>query len=175
MINQLLRKKIEASFGKPIRYSQKCEALSESIFEVTGVRLSTTTLKRLLGFTTMKVSPRASTLDILAKYVGEATDEEIVSAFSFSNGISSDEICEGTKIRISYNPGRVIEMQYLGRHLYHIFNAIGSKLCKGDTVKIDSMSIGLEFIASQVFRDGKNLGSYFAAKDGGLVSINIIK
>lgn len=69
MISEQLRKKLEARFGKAIRYSQECEALSESIYEETGERLSTTTLKRLLGFTTMRVAPRASTLDILAEYI----------------------------------------------------------------------------------------------------------
>ena len=65
MVLILLKKKVEEKFGERVRYSRQCEALSEAIFEATGERLSLVTLKRFFGFTTAKVEPRLSTLDIL--------------------------------------------------------------------------------------------------------------
>ena len=175
MISEQLRKKLEARFGKAIRYSQECEALSESIYEETSERLSTTTLKRLLGITTMRVAPRASTLDILAEYIGETESEDnIISSFAQADDIHSDDLSDGTRLRICYHPERTIEMKYLGNHLFYIEKAVGCKLCKGDMIKVDCFRKGFELIAWQVIRDGVNMGLYFAAKDIGLSSIEII-
>ena len=61
MISEQLRKKLEARFGKAIRYSQECEALSESIYEETSERLSAdTTLTETflrMGIDELSVSP----------------------------------------------------------------------------------------------------------------------
>jgi hypothetical protein len=69
-INNTLRKKIEARFGKSIRYSKDCEALSLSIEHACKERISATTLKRLFGFAKSTEKPRMFTLDVLAAYVG---------------------------------------------------------------------------------------------------------
>lgn len=41
-------------------------------------------------------------------------------------------------------------------------------------IKVDCFRKGFELIAWQVIRDGVNMGLYFAAKDSGLSSIEII-
>ena len=70
MIPDAIRKKIEARFGKPIRYSKDCEALAYSINKISSDRISATTLKRLLGFAKSIEQPRLFTLDLIAIYVG---------------------------------------------------------------------------------------------------------
>lgn len=65
-----IRSRLEARFGKAIRYSKDCEVLAKSI-EKNGLgRISVTTLKRLLGFAKDIEKPRLYTLDVLAGYLG---------------------------------------------------------------------------------------------------------
>ena len=69
-IGKAIAQKIEARFGRPIRYSKDCEALSKSIEKNCNERISTTTLKRLFGFAKSIDNPRLFTLDVLATYIG---------------------------------------------------------------------------------------------------------
>lgn len=69
-LSNIIRSKIEARFGKPIRYSKDCEALARSIEKNGHGRISVTTLKRMLGFAKDIEKPRLYTLDVLAAYIG---------------------------------------------------------------------------------------------------------
>ena len=55
-----------------LRQPSDCEFLSLDIESKTGVRVGSTTLKRLLGFAQDERSPHASTLDAIARYLGYA-------------------------------------------------------------------------------------------------------
>ena len=70
MITAAIRQKIEARYGKPLRYSKDCEGLANSINKVTLELVSTTTLKRLFGFAKSVEQPRLFTLDVIAAYIG---------------------------------------------------------------------------------------------------------
>ena len=70
MITTAIRQKIEARYGKTLRYSKDCEGLANSINKFCHERLSITTLKRLLGFAKAVEQPRLYTLDVIAAYVG---------------------------------------------------------------------------------------------------------
>jgi hypothetical protein len=72
MLSDAIREKIEKRFGKPIRYSRDCEALSLSIARACQERVSATTLKRLFGFAKEIEKPRKFTLDVIARYAGYA-------------------------------------------------------------------------------------------------------
>ena len=70
MITVAIRQKIEARYGKPLRYSKDCEGLANSINKSCHERLSVTTLKRLFGFAKSVEQPRLYTLDVVAAYIG---------------------------------------------------------------------------------------------------------
>ena len=179
-----LKKKVEEKFGEKIRYSSQCEALSEAIFEATGERLSLVTLKRFFGFTTAKVEPRLSTLDILSQYCGYASFEiaesdilnsGFISEFRDVERIESAELSPGCVVIVKYKPERTLRFRHLEGSLYLVEESVNSKLKKGDTVKVDSFTLGFELIASRVLREGNDLGSYISAKQGGIQSIQVIK
>lgn len=183
MVNKELLKLIENKFGRQLRYSQECEALVEAIYEETGERLGITTLKRIFGFVGNPVIPRASTMDIIAQYVGypsydllmkDMGNETEISAFAPVDEITTSELTEGTQIQFSYHPNRLIVMTYLGNSKFIINESQNSKLLKGDTVKITHLALNFELVVLEVIRDGINLGSYNAARQGGLTSLEII-
>jgi hypothetical protein len=67
-IIQLLKRKS----GNDLRLPSDCEFLSLDIESKTGIRIGATTLKRLLGFAVDERTPHASTLDVIARYLGYA-------------------------------------------------------------------------------------------------------
>jgi len=71
----LLRQAIEAKVNREMRISGDYTYLSECIFEELRQTVSPTTLKRLWGYLSEPVTPRMSTLDILANFVGEESFE----------------------------------------------------------------------------------------------------
>ena len=183
MAKSEILKKIESRFGREIRYSQECEALSEAIFEVTGERLGITTLKRMFGLVGEKVVPRKSTMDIIAQYTGysdysgmlkDMGDDTQLSAFTPVDGIDVSELEDGTQVQIAYRPNRLLIMTYLGDFRFIINESHNSKVVKGDTLKITHLNNGFELVVLEVVRDGVNLGQYVAAKDGGITTIEII-
>lgn len=183
MANTELIKKIEKKFGRQLRYSQECEPLVEAIYEETGERLGVSTLKRLFGFVGQVVVPRTSTMDIIAQYIGypnyelllkDMENDSDISAFSPVDEIDVAEIQTGTQIQLTYDPNRLIVMTYLGNSRFIVNESQNCKLQKGDIVRITHLAVGFDLLASEVVRDGNNIGPYHAAKQGGLTSLEII-
>ena len=65
-----LRTDVEASYGSPMKTSRDFEQLSQAISDSEHEQVSATTLKRMWGYINEPVTPRMSTLDILAQFVG---------------------------------------------------------------------------------------------------------
>lgn len=175
---------IEARFGREIRSSSDCEAFAASVFEVTHQHLGNTSAKRLFGFTGEKnVTHRSSTMDVLAKYLGyndmrcltdhlgEGYD---ISKFEEIEEIDFGNLEKGTQVRITYDPNRVLSLTYLGDNIFFVDDSQRSKLRQGDQLHITQIAKGFELLISDVVRDGRSLGSYHAAKDGGLTSVEIV-
>lgn len=182
-LSKEFRKKIEERFGAPLAYSADCERLAVAIEEATGERLGVTTIKRMFGFAGEQVVPRGSTMDILAQYLGytdmkdmtrQLGDASDISMFTPVDEIDISSLAPGTQIQIAYEPGRLLVMTYMGRNWFIINESIGSKLRKGDKIRLIQLAKGFELLATDIVRDGTNLGSYHAAKNGGLVSMEII-
>lgn len=183
MINDRIRQLIAKRFGRELRYSQECDALSEDIFERTGERLGISTLKRMLGFTGASVVPRTSTMDIIAQYLGYSCYSELamelgegvkVSDFDTIDGIDPVTLTPGTHVMLTYSPDRKIVMRYIGEGWFTVIESENSKLLKGDRLKLSNLSLGFELIVSEVIRNGCSLGAYRAAKNSGIKTLDII-
>lgn len=180
MLNTKIRQLISLKFGTEIRYPQQCEVLAMDIAQVTGQTLGTTTLKRMLGFVGGTIRPRAASLDILSRYLGfydynqlkECVERDTcTSDFKYIDRMDAADMGIDERIRIKYFPSRVIELTYLGSNRFVINKAEGTKLLVGDILTITGFYIGFELIISDVERNGRHLGSYQAAKQGGLLTI----
>lgn len=183
MISDKVRQMILEKFDSPIIYPQQCEALAMAIREDTGQTLGTTTLKRMLGFVNARVSPRKSTLDIIAQYLGypdynllikDMSEDTDISDFRPEESLDSADLEEGERILVTYHPNRVLVLSYLGDNKYVVKESRGSKLLKGDILMIAGFYVGFELLISDVEREGRHLGSYQAAKQGGLIRVEII-
>ncbi len=174
---------IRERFNSPLQYPQQCEALALAIHEATGQTLGTTTLKRMMGFVNGPATPRPSSLDIVARYLGypdysllakDIGEDADISDFKAMESLDSADLEVGELIRITYQPNRMLVLQYLGDNKYMVNESRGSKLLEGDRLMIAGFYIGFELLVSDVERGGCHLGSYQAAKQGGLTSVEIL-
>lgn len=182
-LDKEIKKKVEAKFGRDLKYSVDCKDLSDEIQKATKQRLSRSTLERLFGMVAKDVVPHRSTLDILAEYIGypsyqHLADElnlpTIISDFESVEQLVTEDLEEGTQIEIRYEPDRLIVMSYLGNSFFIVNEIHGSKnIRKGDKLRITNFVLGYELLVADVVRNGESLGQYKAAKIGGLTSINV--
>lgn len=190
MLPKSIIEKIRVKYGKERLYSSDCAGIAESMTrEVKGESISTSTIKRLLGFIG-KDSPdrnrtqRPATLDIIAKWLGYPSHIELMreiggddnefSEFTSVEELAIENLEEGTQIRLQYIPSRTIVMTYIGNNEFIINKSVNSKLTKGDHIFLSHLILEHELIVKDVIRDGKSMGAYRGAKDGGLKSIEII-
>lgn len=184
MVNEKIIQLIRQRFKVDIVYPQQCEVLSMAIEDATGKSLSTTTLKRMLGFVRGVDTPRLSSLDILAQYLGYNNYSELARAigeygtsseFRHVKKVMSEELTEGDQIQITYQPDRMLRLSYMGNNKYLVNESRGSKLLKGDQLLITAFYVGFDLVVSDVERAGEHLGSYVAAKQGGISTIRILQ
>lgn len=183
MINEKVRQLIMERFKSPLQYPQQCEALAMAIKEATGQTLGTTTLKRMMGFVAGAASARPSSLDIIAQYLGypdynllvkDLGEDVEISDFRAVESIDSADLEAGEQIQLTYHPNRVLVLTYIGDNRYVVNESRGSKLLKGDKLMIAGFYVGFELLISDVERSGRHLGSYQAAKQGGLTGVEIL-
>ena len=108
---------VEAAIGRKLATPKDFDLLRNQIFSRLHIFISATTLKRIWGYLPDDVSPRRSTLDILARYLGyidydtfatgvTATDDELSSNPIMSRRIDVEEQLDpGDRIRLTWQPG----------------------------------------------------------------------
>lgn len=162
--------------GHDIRLSSDCEYLALDIESMTGEHIGVNTIKRLLGFIDDEREPRISTLDIVARYLGFGSWDELRIYDDKSNssfGSTSDEIrvhdlTIGQQIQISYIPERRLRLEYLGDNTFRILSSENSKLQMGDHITTTHIVNGYPLLVSEVIRHGQSLGSFTAGKAQGI-------
>ena len=103
-LNYLLAE-VEKRYGRRLSTSADFEALSVVVEHESGELLSASTLKRLWGYVTLKPTPRISTLNVLARYIGKRdfnafrqsilNDEHYVSGFFTVKKVCTSELKKG--------------------------------------------------------------------------------
>ena len=160
------------------------QVLSNGIEEVTGGRLGINTLKRLLGRIADDThKSRPGTLNVIARYLGSPNWPSLLvtlsngsSSFSTVEGeLRSIELLPGQVVEITYLPNRKLQFAYIGDETLEIVARENSKLQMGDICTISSFILHYPLIIRNVKRQGEDLGSYSAARAGGISAIKVLK
>ena len=167
--------------GYDVATPHGAEQLQKEMEALTGDRLSVNTLKRLVGILPYEGDQRASTLDIVAKYLGFRDAKELqafvdgkVSDFTMPpNYIDLPALNPDVTVVMEWAPGRRITMRRLSDGRYILTEAINSKLREGDILDIGVAAEGLPLMAREVMRNGVSLGPYIAAREGGVTKVEI--
>ena len=168
--------------GNDLRLPADCEYLSLDIESRTGVRVGATTLKRLLGFAADERTPHATTLDVIARYLGYAhwqqlsqSEEQGNSGFDTIEGeVRSEALSIGAVVEITYLPDRCVQLRHEGNGHFRLVQSQNSKLLAGDEADIQNFVPGHPLLVANVTRDGRSLGSFTAGRVSGLTSVNVI-
>lgn len=88
---QLLREEVEKKAGRKMMTPKDFDFLSESIFEEIHTRISPSTLKRIWGYLQNDNTPRSTSLNILANYVGYDDWDSFMASAEKEYGIIPEE------------------------------------------------------------------------------------
>lgn len=181
MLSKLIKEKIEARFGKRIRYAKEISALAEHMSQSCGTRISASTLMRLYGFVKGISEPRLHTLDIIAEYLGYKGWEEFLASFDRKEDppqkplekLKPEQIKNGQTVQLTYEPSKTIELKKTGS-LFMVVSSNEKKLALNDEIKFGVIELHYPFTLTQHFREGKSLGRTQLATISGLTSIRKI-
>lgn len=178
-----LLSEVETTYGRRISTSTDFESLSVVIEHKIGELVSSSTLKRLWGYVSLNPTPRISTLDVLARFVGHKDfrsfcdglkdSKAFVSTFFKSDYLSVSNLNKGDVVTIGWTPNRVVRMVYSGDLKFEVIESVNSKLKKGDIFELDEIIIGYPMVISRILRDGAYTPSYIAGQQGGLTMIKV--
>lgn len=182
-INYLLQL-VEKQYGRKLATTTDFESLSIMIERDTGNLLSSSTLKRLYGYVSLKPIPRKSTLDILACYIGARSFEQFRqtlkdnpafnSNFFSTKVISSSNLKKGDGLRIGWAPDRMLTLRYLGDEEYEVLESINSKILAGDRFSQTSFLMGYPLFITSILRGEETTPSFIAGMQGGLNLLEIL-
>ena len=178
MLSKLVKDKIHQRFGQVIRYPKDCEPLALHISQACKTRISGSTLRRLYGFVKGIREPRLYTLDIIAEYLGHQGWDQLISSFDKDKEVTEkslerlkpEQIKAGHTIRITYEPGKVIEIRKIGTAL-QVVSSNEKKLMPNDEVKFKLLELHYPLTFTHVFRQGISIGRLQLAMVSGVTSI----
>lgn len=181
-----LLNEVEKKYGRTISTSSDFEALSIDIEREEGEYLSTSTLKRLWGYVTMRPVPRKTTLDALARYCGynsfKKYCEELKNSpdnssnFFSTQYLDASDLVLGDKILIGWAPNRMVTLQSLGNCKFIVLESKNSKLKEGDEFFVSQFLVGYPLYIDKLYRDGVDSPlSYIAGKLGGINRVEKIE
>ena len=175
-----LRREIETAVNRRLATPKDFDALREMIFSRLHILVSATTLKRIWGYLDDNVCTRRSTLDILARYVGYVDFEafengaaaeggELTSNPIMARRIDVDEQLQpGDLIRLTWQPGRVCDVEYRGERLFCVVASQNTRLCAGNTFKCSLMIEDEPLYIDSLIADGSAPVAYVCGKRSGI-------
>ncbi len=182
-LNYLLAE-VEKRYGRRLSTSADFEALSVVVEHECGELISSSTLKRLWGYVTLKPTPRISTLNVLSRYVGKRyfsafkqsilNDEHYVSHFFSVKKVCSSDLKNGAEVLIGWAPNRLVTLRYDGDGNYTVIKSENSKLLEGDKFQSESFMIGYPLYIPRLLRNGEYTLSYIAGTQEGLNRADVI-
>jgi hypothetical protein len=179
MLSKIIKGMIEQKFG-PVRYPKDCDVLSAKISEACKTSISSSTLKRLFGFTKTKgmEQPRLYTLDIISTYIGYGCWEELIASLDKGEDVSQktleklkpQQIKTGESITITYEPRKVIEVKKK-EGIFKVVSSNEKQLLLNDEVKFKLLELHYPLTLTHVIRNGNSIGRIQLATVSGITSI----
>lgn len=175
---QFLLAKVEQTCGRAIQTTTDFEALSVVIEHDINDSISASTLKRLWGYVPSHSTPRLATLDVLSRYVGERDflhfcenlrkNASSESGFFSAVRIAASDLEPGTRIRLGWNPDRLVVLESLGAFRFRVLRNHNSSLREGDEFEVASFLQGFPLYIPRILRNGEFLPAYIAGSVNGL-------
>lgn len=181
-LNKLQLERLSEKIGEDVTTPYGAFLLAEDMGKKTGIRIGLNTIKRLVGVIPSDSTPRLTTLNLIANYLGYPTwdllqEDTNMEGSGFGKKdifIEMSDLEEGTMVEICWKPDRRILIHHDGNGQYEVIKSEKSKLLPGDLLSLSQLAIGFPFIADKVFRNEKPLGCYRAADGVGITRLHFI-
>ncbi len=153
------------------------EYLHEQVKNRLGESISSTTLRRLWGFSNEGVTPSQFTLDVLARFLlyrdyedfcQNAGNKESQSGLCFGDKVETEHLNVGQLLRMSWLPDRMCLLKYLGEGQFVIQEALNTKLSVGDTFICHLFINNEPAYLDNLFHNGQGPLRYVAGKMSGV-------
>lgn len=153
--------------------------LREQIYNRLRVYVSTTTLKRFWGYLDDGGQPRQSTLSILARFLGYRDYEDYAIRSLLPQEKESDpvmtrrlsvteDLVAGDRLRLTWHPGRVCDVEYLGDLDFVVVASEKTRLRPGDKFQCSVVLEGEPLYLDNLLQDGRPPISYVCGKKTGV-------
>ena len=175
---QFLFSKVEATLGQKINTSNDFDCLSKDIEHRTGKRIGVSTLKRIWGYVNDAHTPRLSTLNILAQYIGfkdwdtfasNNNTNETESGFVALRILNVDNLETGSIIRLTWQPDRKCVVLYRKDKTFVVIKSEMTRLIPNTTFTCKSFYSGESLLLENVRIGGEGSpGLYQIGKKNGI-------
>lgn len=180
-LNRQIIMALNEAVGCDITTPAGATMLANDIESKTGERLAANTIKRLVGILPYDSAPRATTLNILARYLGWNSWDGLAEYLRHgSSGFGTappfyyiNSLKPGALIKFKWLPDRAITLCHIKAHHCEVVEAVNCKLMVGDSVHLTQVGNGYPFFSKGVRREGQKLGSYTAAAEEGIYDLEI--
>ncbi len=171
-----LKKEVETLVGRGIKTPKDFDFLSRQIKGYTRENISVSTLKRMWGYVASTSKPSRFNLNLLSRMVGypswtafsSGQDEEDSSHFFVKSKLMAEALEVGERVKLTWNPGRIIIIRYQGHDVFLVEKSINSKLVKGDVFTCHQFVDSEPLYLSNLQHPGIPLCNYVAGKTGGI-------
>ena len=175
-----LRERIEQAIDRKLQTPKDFDLLSGRIYARVGELLSRNTLRRIWGKIEGDRVPRLSTLSILARFIGysdfnafitrSTADTDCESSSPMMGRVLSvvDGLTRGDRLRLTWNPGRVCDVEYNGSQHFLVLRSENTRLQPGDTFLCSIVIDGQPLYLDQLQQGRKMPMAYVCGKSGGV-------
>lgn len=167
---------IERTAGRAMKTPRDFDWLAELIYERMHERISASTLKRMWGYLDNDIQPRAYTMDVLARFVGyadyatfEKRSGEAESNAVLSRRHTADEIYEGQRVTLTWQPDRKCVIECIGNGRFEVVEAENTKLCVGDTFDCHLFIEREPLFIDNLVHNGGDPTAYVAGRNNGIM------
>ena len=186
-------KRLSDKVGQDVCTPEGAYFLTLDIETATHIKLGRNTVSRLVGLLSSNVSPRATTLNTIAIFLGYPNwgrlleNQPTIKEGFYPEKKLTYDMCkfpEGAIVDIRWNPNRRVLGKYIHGGIYKVLVSENGKLREGDIIYLSKLTIGLPFVVDCVKRGcevisdificgGKWLGSYSAAAGSAVLGIEV--
>ena len=179
MIKQLC-KNIETALCHQMHTPKDFEFLRERIYARQHILVSRTTLMRVWGYLEEDVTPRTSTLSILAQFLGYKNwedyqhnallpkDQQSSPVMSRRLSVTS-ELVHGDRLRLTWHPDRVCDVVYLGDINFRVVASENTRLRIGDTFQCSLIVEGEPLYIDNLIQEERAPIAYVCGKKSGVM------
>ncbi len=177
MIDKRLIEEISRTAGRGITTSSDFDWLSEKIYERLHERISGTTLKRMFGYLKEPVTPRLSTLNALARFIGYRDYEHfclrngengVQSHLVLQDSLRTEDLEVGQRLKLTWLPDRLCVISHLGEGRFKVEEVENTKLMEGDTFTAHLIINHEPLYLDHFLRNNEELPTYVVGRKDGV-------